>query len=64
VVNAHERDPATYVRGMRAALHMVVEGRFNPTPLFTHVLPLARLSEAFGIAQRRPPGFVKALVRP
>jgi threonine dehydrogenase-like Zn-dependent dehydrogenase len=63
VINAHERDPATYVRGMRAALRMVVDGRLDPTPLYTHVLPLARLNDAFSIARRRPPGFVKALVR-
>ena len=62
VVNAHERDPAVYIEGIRAAVAAVVEGQLDPRPLYTHVLPLERLGEAFELARTRPEGFVKALV--
>jgi threonine dehydrogenase-like Zn-dependent dehydrogenase len=62
VVNAHERDTAVYVEGMRAAVAAVVEGQLDPSPLYSHVLPLERLGEAFELARTRPEGFVKALV--
>jgi threonine dehydrogenase-like Zn-dependent dehydrogenase len=62
VVNAHERDPAAYVAGMRAAAAAVVDGRLDPEPLYTHVFPLERAGEAFEAARTRPEGFVKALV--
>ena len=62
VVNAHERDPAIRLDGIREAAAAVVEGRLDPAPLYTHVFPLDRLGEAFELARRRPDGFVKALV--
>jgi threonine dehydrogenase-like Zn-dependent dehydrogenase len=62
VVNAHERDPAVVLRGLRAAADAVVAGRIDPLPLCTHVLPLERLEEAFELARTRPPEFVKAVV--
>jgi threonine dehydrogenase-like Zn-dependent dehydrogenase len=62
VVNAHGRDPAAYVAGMRAAVEAVVEGRLDPAPLYTHRFPLDRVAEAFEAAARRPDGFLKALV--
>ncbi len=62
VINAHERDPAKYVQGMRAAVDAVAGGSLDPTPLYTHVLPLERLNDAFEMLDRRPDGFVKALV--
>jgi threonine dehydrogenase-like Zn-dependent dehydrogenase len=63
VVNAHERDPRVYLQGMRDALAAVVEGRLDPTPLYTHTFPLERIAEAMEMARRRPEGFVKALLR-
>jgi threonine dehydrogenase-like Zn-dependent dehydrogenase len=62
VVNAHERDPEVVVEGIRAAAHAVAEGRLDPEPLYTHVLPLDQLGRAFTLAADRPDGFVKALV--
>ena len=62
VVNAHERDPAIRVEGMRAAVAAVVAGQLDPTPLYTHVFPLDLLDDAFGLVGTRPDGFVKALV--
>ena len=62
VVNAHERDPALYREGIRAAVRAVAGGQLDPGPLYTHVLPLARLDDGFRLASERPDGFVKALV--
>jgi NADPH:quinone reductase len=62
VVNAHERDPAAYLSGMTQAAAAAAEGRLDPASLYTHVLPLARLDDAFRLVQQRPEGFVKALV--
>ena len=62
VINAHERDPAVYVEGIRLAAAAVADGRLDPAPLYTHRFPLERLDEALDAARRRPDGFVKALV--
>lgn len=62
VVNAHERDPQEYVRGMRDAVDMVVRGDLDLSALLTHRLPLQELSEAFRPLADRPDGFVKAVV--
>jgi threonine dehydrogenase-like Zn-dependent dehydrogenase len=62
VVNAHERDPAVYARGVREAVEAVVSGRLDPTPLYTHAFPLERLGEALDATRDRPDGFLKALV--
>jgi threonine dehydrogenase-like Zn-dependent dehydrogenase len=64
VVNAHERDPAAYVRGMRAAADAVRTGLLDPVPLYTHRFPLERLGAALDMMQDRPDGFLKALVEP
>jgi threonine dehydrogenase-like Zn-dependent dehydrogenase len=64
VVNAHERDPAIYVRGIRDALEAVTAGDLDPSPLYTHTYPLERLADALDAARDRPAGFVKALVIP
>ena len=62
VVNAHERDPAVYAAGMRAAVDAVVRRELDPWPLLTHTFPLERLGDALDIALARPDGFMKALV--
>ena len=63
VINAHERDPAQYRRGMEEAIDLVVRGELNPWPLFTHEFPLEDISAAFVALAQRPDGFLKALVR-
>ncbi|MGO4833432.1 zinc-binding dehydrogenase, partial [Rhizobiaceae sp. 2RAB30] len=40
VINAHERDPQTYVRGVRDAIGAVEQGALHPEALFTHRFPL------------------------
>jgi threonine dehydrogenase-like Zn-dependent dehydrogenase len=62
VINAHERDPAVYAAGMRAAVEAVASGRLDPAPLYTHRYPLERLAEALDATRDKPDGFVKALV--
>lgn len=62
VINAHERDPAVYLSGMRAAAEAVVSGRLDPSPLYTHRFSLGRLNEALEMTRTRPDGFVKALI--
>jgi NADPH2:quinone reductase len=61
VINAHERDPAVYVEGMRQAIGAVVEGRLEPGPLLTHRFPLEEIGRAYEISVTRPEGFVKAV---
>jgi threonine dehydrogenase-like Zn-dependent dehydrogenase len=62
VINAHERDPAISLQGMREAVAAVIEGVLDPGPLLTHSYGLEQLGRAFDATRDRPPGFVKALV--
>jgi NADPH:quinone reductase len=63
VVNAHEREPAVYASGIRDAVQAVLDGRLNPSPLYTHWFPLEELDTALDMTRDRPDGFLKALVR-
>ncbi len=63
VINAHERDPAVCIEGMRRALDEVAAGRLDPFPLYTHEFGLGDLSRALDTLDRPPDGFFKALVR-
>lgn len=62
VVNAHERDPAAYIRGMAEAVEAVAGGRLDPRPLYTHRFPLEQLSDALDCMRERNGSFLKALV--
>ena len=62
VINAHERDAAIYVEGIREAVRAVADGRLDPTPLYTHRFPLDQLDRALDATRDRPDGFLKALV--
>lgn len=64
VVNAHERDPAVYVQGIRRAAAAVASGALDPAPLYTHSFSLTDAQRAFETAAARPDGFLKALIRP
>ena len=63
VINAHERDPEIYTRGILAAAEAVGGGKFDPSPLYTHGFPLERIADAFETLDARPPGFMKAWLR-
>ena len=62
MINAHERDPAVYVAGIRAAVEAVASGTLDPAPLYTHRYPLEALGDALEATRTRPDGFLKALV--
>jgi threonine dehydrogenase-like Zn-dependent dehydrogenase len=62
VINAHERDPAIYVEGIRQAIDAVVQGRLDPSLLYTHRFPLDELDRALDATRDRPDNFLKALV--
>lgn len=62
VINAHERDPAIYIRGIREAVTAVAEGRLDPAALYTHRYRLEQLGQALDDTRDRPGEFMKALV--
>jgi threonine dehydrogenase-like Zn-dependent dehydrogenase len=64
VINAHERDPRVYMRGMREALDAVAQGQLAPHALITHSFSLDRLADALNATRDRPDGFMKAVVAP
>ena len=64
VVNAHERDAAVSVQGMREAVAAIENGLIDPELLITHRYPLDKLGEALDAARDRPGNFVKAVVIP
>jgi threonine dehydrogenase-like Zn-dependent dehydrogenase len=64
VVNAHERNPAVAVQGMRDAVEAVRTGVIDPTLLITDRYPLERLAEALNATRDRSGNFVKAVVVP
>jgi threonine dehydrogenase-like Zn-dependent dehydrogenase len=63
VINAHERDPAEYIAGIRLAVEAVASGTLDPSPLYTHSFELEQLDQAFEMMSDRPDGFLKALIR-
>ena len=62
VINAHERDPQEYIKGIRAAVEAVADGTLNPDKLYTHTYTLENIDKAFDNLKSRPDGFVKALI--
>lgn len=62
VINAHERDPARYVEGIRGAVDLIARGALDPTALYTHRFGLDDLGKALELTRSRPDGFLKALV--
>jgi threonine dehydrogenase-like Zn-dependent dehydrogenase len=64
VVNAHERKPEVYRRGLLTGLEAVQQHRLELSRLVTHAWPLDRAEEAFTVLEQRPPGFIKGIVQP
>ncbi|KTD19056.1 MDR/zinc-dependent alcohol dehydrogenase-like family protein [Legionella jordanis] len=62
MINAHERDPRQYVKGIQNAIKAIEEGKMDPFPLFTHSLNLDEAEQAFSMLSNRPEGFIKALL--
>jgi threonine dehydrogenase-like Zn-dependent dehydrogenase len=64
IVNAHFRDVATIMRGMRIGMRLLTSGRVSMDGLVTHRFGLQDIEKAFRTAVDKPPGFVKATVEP
>jgi len=64
VANAHERDPAVAVRGMREAVAAIERGLIDPAMLITHRYKLEELGAALDATRDHPGNFVKAVVVP
>lgn len=62
VINAHERDPGEYRRGMQEAIDLIAAGELDPLPLYTHQFALSELGDGLAAVAARPAGFLKALV--
>jgi threonine dehydrogenase-like Zn-dependent dehydrogenase len=62
VINAHERDPAVVLEGIRMAVAAATRGTLNPMPLYTHKTTLEQLPMAFTAMQQRSDGFLKAWI--
>lgn len=63
VINAHERDPKEYVKGIEAAVEAVLKGKMDPRPLFTHEFPKEEIEKGFEMLTNRPDGFIKGIVK-
>ena len=64
LANAHFRDIATIMHGMRRGIRMVESGFLDPSAFVTHRFSLEEAPDAFGIAAQRPSSFVKAVIEP
>ena len=64
VINAHERDPAVALQGVRDAIAAIESGLIEPAMLVTHRFPLEQLGDALNATRDRPGNFVKAVVVP
>jgi len=62
IINAHFREVATIMRGMRIGMRLLTSGRLSLDGLVTHRFPLSEINQAFEIAHAKPEGFVKSTV--
>ncbi|MBV8519590.1 MAG: zinc-binding dehydrogenase [Acidobacteria bacterium] len=62
VINAHERDPRNYVRGMQDAVDAVLRGTIDPELLLTNDYALDELGRALDDVEQRPDRFVKGTI--
>jgi threonine dehydrogenase-like Zn-dependent dehydrogenase len=62
VVNAHFREIATIMRGMRTGMRLLSSGRIRIDDLVTHRFGLDEVGDAFQTAVDKPDGFVKSTV--
>ncbi|MFN2490330.1 MAG: alcohol dehydrogenase catalytic domain-containing protein [Actinomycetota bacterium] len=62
IINAHFREVATIMRGMRTGMRLLTSGRVSLDGLVSHRFGLDDIHDAFRIAFQKPHGFVKATV--
>lgn len=63
VINAHERDPKEYIKGMHLAIEAVKSGILKPKLLFTHMYGFEQLNSAFKDMAEGTDGYIKGIVR-
>ena len=62
VINAHERDPDAYIRGMRGAADLIRRNDLKTDFLYTHKFTLSQLPDALDALTERPEGFLKGWI--
>lgn len=62
ILNAHFREEATILRGMRIGMRLLTSGRLSLEDLVTHRFQLSEINEAFLAAHEKPEGFVKSTI--
>lgn len=62
ILNAHFRETAVILRGMRIGMRLFSSGRLALEDLASHCFPFAEIDKAFETAHTKPAGFVKAMV--
>lgn len=62
VINAHERDEAVYIEGIRAAAEAVAAAKIRLEELLSHFFPLEQIEKGFQTLEQRPEGFIKGVV--
>jgi len=62
MLNAHFREEATILRGMRIGMRLLTSGRLSLEDLVTHRFSLEEINQAFATAHAKPEGFVKSTV--
>ncbi|MDQ2692587.1 MAG: zinc-binding dehydrogenase, partial [Chloroflexota bacterium] len=62
ILNAHFREEATILRGMRMGMRLLTSRRLRLDDLVSHRFPLRDINQAFLAAHEKPEGFVKSTI--
>lgn len=62
VINAHERNPETYIEGLKEAILLAEEKVLEPEKYITHFIDFENIGEAFRLLKSRPESFLKAVI--
>ena len=62
ILNAHFREEATILRGMRIGMRLLTSGRLSLDDLVSHRFGLNEINKAFLTAHEKPEGFVKSTI--
>lgn len=62
ILNAHFREEATIMRGMRIGMRLLTSNRLSLADVVTHRFPLDQIGPAFRAAYDKPVGFMKSVV--
>jgi threonine dehydrogenase-like Zn-dependent dehydrogenase len=62
VINAHERDPQTYIRGLKEAVELTEKNILQPEKYITHFIEFEKINDAFSLLKNRPENFLKAVI--